>query len=268
MEKIMNMPDDINQFRKLQRALLLARRLAVTTNQHRHWNDAIDRLLIEGFPFMRQLTIGIYWPYKGEYDPRFVMREFRKGGAIAALPIVIQKAAPLQFRKWWPGAPVIKGVFGLPNPDGTAVLQPDALLIPPIAFDLEGYRLGYGGGYFDRTLAGLTPQPLKIGVAFELSRMESIFPQPHDIPMDFVVTETAIHHVSPGGLVKLQDPGKATEIAEQLMKARKSNPGCGFTQSESSDTFGERATVREYASPPCFAHELDPDYWGQREKHE
>ncbi len=238
----MNMPDDIKQFRKLRRAELLAQRLAITNDQYRQWNASITRLLIRGFPFLQRMTIGLYWPYKGEFDPRFAIREFRKGGAVAALPIVIQKAKPLQFREWWPGVPVTKGVFDLPIPDGTAVLQPNALLIPPIGFDLKGYRLGYGGGYFDRTLANIIPQPLKIGVAFELSRMETIYPQPHDIPMDFVVTETAIHYASSGGLISLREPKEATQIAEQIIR--------------------ERDSVHQYSSPPCYANELDPNYWG------
>ncbi len=238
----MNMPDDIKQFRKLRRAELLAQRLAIADDQYRQWNASITRLLIEGFPFLQGMTIGLYWPYKGEFDPRFAIREFRKGGAIAALPIVIQKAKPLQFREWWPGVPVTKSVFDLPIPEGTAVLQPNALLIPPIGFDLKGYRLGYGGGYFDRTLANISPQPLKIGVAFELSRIETIYPQSHDIPMDFVVTETAIHYVSPGGLISLREPKEATQIAEQIIR--------------------ERDSVHQYSSPPCYANELDPNYWG------
>jgi 5,10-methenyltetrahydrofolate synthetase len=87
---------------------------------------------------------------------------------------------------------------------GTQAVTPGALLIPPIGFDAQGYRLGYGGGYFDRTLASLDPQPLKIGVAFELSRIETIRPQPHDIPMDFIVTEAGIHRVGPGGLQRVE----------------------------------------------------------------
>lgn len=166
------------------------------------------------------MTLGLYWPYKGEFDPRFAVREFRKGGAICALPVVIQKGKPLQFREWWPGVRVVNGVFNLPIPEGTAVLQPKAMLIPPVGFDLKGYRLGYGGGYFDRTLAEMTVQPLKIGVAFELSRMTTIHPQPHDIPMDFIVTETAIHYVSPSGLIALRDPKEATQLAEQIIGQR------------------------------------------------
>ena len=216
----MNMLEDVKQFRKLRRSELLAQRMAITIEQHRQWNSSITRLLIAGFPFLRRMTIGLYWPYKGEFDPRFAIREFRKGGAIAALPIVIQKAKPLQFREWWPGVTVTKGVFNLPIPEGTAILQPNALLIPPLGFDLKGYRLGYGGGYFDRTLADMTPQPLKIGVAFELSRITTIHPQPHDIPMDFIVTETAIYYVSPDGLISLREPKEATQIAEQIVWER------------------------------------------------
>jgi 5,10-methenyltetrahydrofolate synthetase len=262
MEQVMNMSDDVKQFRKLQRSELLAQRLAITNDQYRQWNDAINRLLINGFPFLQRMTVGLYWPYKGEFDPRFAIREFRKGGAIAALPIVTRKAEPLQFREWWPGAPVTKGVFNLPNPDGTAVLQPNALLIPPIGFDLKGYRLGYGGGYFDRTLASLMPQPLKIGVAFELSRMETIYPQPHDIPMDFIVTEVAIYYVSPEGLVPLREPGEALKISGQIIKARELALNHDSAQCNQKDTDEARTTAREYSSPPCFAHELDPNYWG------
>ena len=75
----------------------------------------------------------------------------------------------------------------------TPTVVPDAVLMPPVGFDGAGYRLGYGGGYFDRTLASLSPRPLAIGVARELSRMETIRPQSWDVPMDFVITEEGIH---------------------------------------------------------------------------
>lgn len=260
----MNMPDEIKQFRKLQRSGLLAQRQAVMDHQYRQWNATITRLLLNGFPFLQRMTIGLYWPYKGEFDPRFAIREFRKGGASATLPIVTEKAQPLQFREWWPGAPMVKGVFNLPNPDGTSVLEPNALLIPPIGFDLMGYRLGYGGGYFDRTLASLMPQPLKIGVAFELSRMESICPQPHDIPMDFIVTEVAIHYVSPVGLIPLRKPGETIKIAEEIIGERGlTSKNHDPAQCNRKDASEARTTVLGYSSPPCFAHEMDPHYWGQ-----
>ena len=93
------------------------------------------------------------------------------------------------------------GVLNLPVPQGTEILVPDALLIPPVGFDEGGYRLGYGGGYFDRTLAAMHPQPKKIAVAFEMSRISTIRPQPHDIGMDFVVTELGVYQAMPHGLV-------------------------------------------------------------------
>lgn len=258
----MNVPGDIKQFRKLRRSELLAQRLAITIDQHRQWSTSVTRLLIAGFPFLHRMTIGLYWPYKGEFDPRFAIREFRKGGAIAALPIVIQKAKPLQFREWWPGVRVTKGVFNLPIPEGTAVLQPNALLIPPVGFDLKGYRLGYGSGYFDRTLANITPQPLKIGVAFELSRIATIYPQCHDIPMDFIVTETTIHYVGPDGLISLRDPKEATQIAEQIIRERDLALHADIPSCSRKGLDLESTSLRQYSSPPCYAHELDPRYWG------
>ena len=80
----------------------------------------------------------------------------------------------------------------MPIPQTEAVV-PDVLLMPPVGFDADGYRLGYGGGFFDRTLAAAAPHPLKIGLAREASRIDTIHPQPHDVPMDFVVTERGIH---------------------------------------------------------------------------
>ena len=201
----MDVPENIASWRKAQRAELIARRLAVPEDKRDQWTAAITRFLVEGFPILHGLVVGFCWPYKGEVDPRFAIRELRRHGARAALPAVVQKAAPLQFREWAPGVAMTRGVFDLPVPDGAPVLDPQALLMPPIGFDRHAYRLGYGGGYFDRTLAALKATPLKIGIAFEASRIDTIFPQPHDIPMDFVVTERGIHHAGAGGLEVVTD---------------------------------------------------------------
>ncbi len=197
---------DVQQWRDARRAELLAARIAVPDLQRRQWNQAITRQLATCFPVLQGMVIGGYWPFRGEFDPRFLMHELRKGGARFALPVVVSKSAPLQFREWWPGAPTVKAVLGLPVPAGTELLVPQALLIPPVGFDERGYRLGYGGGYFDRTLAAMRPQPLKIGVGFELSRMPTIRPQAHDVAMDFIVTEAGVYSVGEGGLVPLQAP--------------------------------------------------------------
>ena len=86
------------------------------------------------------------------------------------------------------------GRYGIPIPADGATLIPDVVLLPLVAFDARGFRLGYGGGYFDRTLAGLVPRPFAIGVAFEVARVNSIRPQAHDIPLDAVVTEAGVDY--------------------------------------------------------------------------
>ena len=214
----MNPQDDLKAWRKAQRAALLARRQAVPLEQHREWTAVMTRRLVGGFPLLGGMTVGLYWPFQGEFDARFAIREFRQRGAVAALPEVVQKAAPLRFREWWPGVPTTPGVYDLPVPD-TPVVVPQALLIPPVGFDKRGYRLGYGGGFFDRTLAAIKPEPLKIGVAFELSRIDTIHPQAYDIPMDFIVTEAGIYRVGAGGL-EVIDEGRAAELAEALVRDR------------------------------------------------
>ena len=216
----MSAPEDIRLWRKTMRAELLGKRAAVSTEQHQAWNDAMTGLLVSGFPMLRQMTVGLYWPFQGEFDPRYAIRHFRERGAVAALPVVIEKRAPLQFREWWPGVATSKGVFDLPVPEGTRVVVPQALLIPPVGFDDRGYRLGYGGGYFDRTLSAISPQPLKIGVAFEMSRLETIYPQAYDIPLDFIVTERCIYHNAPSGLQPVAEPTRVAELATQLLTTR------------------------------------------------
>lgn len=94
------------------------------------------------------------------------------------------------------------------------------MLIPPVGFDSRGYRLGYGGGYFDQTFAILRPQPLKIGVASELSRTAKIQPQPYEVPMEFIVIEPGIHFVIRDALVCLRDPGETIELSGRIMRNR------------------------------------------------
>ena len=125
---------------------------------------------------------------------------------------------PLVFREWWPGVAMTPGVFDLPVPDDTNVVQPHALLIPPVGFDAHGFRLGYGGGFFDRTLAACTVQPLKIGVGFELSRLPTIQPQSFDVPMDFIVTEAGIHVVEDG--LRLITAPECAQRAQALVAER------------------------------------------------
>ncbi len=253
----MAIPHDIRQWRNAQRAELLARRVAVPALQRQQWNQAITRLLVEELPILQWMVVGCYWPYQGEFDPRFAIRRLRSCGARVALPAVVQKNAPLEFREWWPGAPMTRGVLDLPVPDGTELLTPQALLIPPVGFDAKGYRLGYGAGYFDRTLAAMNPQPLKIGVGFELSRVPTIHPQPHDVAMDFVVTEAGVHCVSDDGLTLLGDSWAALRHASSIIHQRGGADRDGNVAVHGLLQTALRGERRPYASPVCYAHEFD-----------
>ena len=212
--------NEIKGWRKARRADLIAARGAFTPAQHKAWSECISALLEAHFAFPPGTMIGFCWPYKHEFDARFVIRRWRDGGAIAALPEVVEKAGPLQFRKWWPGVPMRPGVYDIPVPDGSEVVLPDAAVVPMNGFDECGYRLGYGGGYFDRTLAALDRRVLAIGVGFEALRLPTIHPQPHDIPMDFVVTETGVYRAG-GGMLVLLSTAECAAATTSLLKTRR-----------------------------------------------
>ena len=121
------------------------------------------------------------------------MDELDASGVTVALPIVETKAAPLTFRRWTPETKMVRGDWNIPVPPPDAPeVTPDIALAPLVGWTTESYRLGYGGGYFDRTLAALKPRPFVIGIGFESARLQTIFPQPHDIPLDLILTERGV----------------------------------------------------------------------------
>ncbi len=209
----------IKDCRKQQRGALIARRITVPQDTLQQWNNAISEWIVSGFPLLAGMRIGFCWPFKNEFDARFVIRRFRDRGATAALPAVVDKAGPLQFRKWWPGAPMTPGVYDIPVPDNTEIVSPEAAIVPMNGFDEQGYRLGYGGGYFDRTLAAAMPRPISIGTSFEFARLPTISPQTHDIPMDFIVTEVGLHAITDGHLLRI-DAEECQAHAQRLCEER------------------------------------------------
>lgn len=240
--------DEIKPWRKAQRQALIARRASTSQSERNAWNDAITARLADGFGMPEETIVGYCWPYKGEFDARYAVRRWRGQGAVAALPEVVANKAPLQFRKWWPGAPMRPGVYDIPVPDGTDVVMPDVAIVPMNAFDERGYRLGYGGGFFDRTLAACGRRMVAIGVSYEILRVSTIHPQPHDIPMDFVVTETGIYAAGGEPLASLDTPASRQRFA-RLLDAR------GLPRE------AHRATG--YSSPACYATEF-PEYFGEK----
>ena len=207
------LPADLKKRRNAERAGLIARRLAAPAADHARWSALIEASLRKGFSAFEGMIVGFCWPFQGEFDARPFVTDLRGRGVRAVLPAVVAKDQPLEFREWWPGVAMTNGVYDLPVPDGTSLLTPDALLIPALGVGSRGDRLGYGGGYFDRTLATLHPKPLAVALAFELSRIATIVPQAHDVFMDFVVTETGIEAAVTGGLEKLSAEDCRTRVA-------------------------------------------------------
>lgn len=184
--------DEIKQWRRTQRETLLQQRIKAGARQRRQWETIIEQALRLLLVEPGGKIIGFYWPFKGEFDARPLVGELLEQGARAALPVVVEKRTAMEFRLWQPGDETVPGVYKIPVPKVRNVVVPNVLMVPLVGFDPAGYRLGYGGGYYDRTLASLPDKPLAIGIGFELSRLTTIYPQTHDIPMDKIVTESGI----------------------------------------------------------------------------
>ena len=179
----------VKEWRHLKRAELLAQRMAMLGGGRDSRNKAIAAFALEQLAGFKTANIGFYWPFRGEPDLRRLIRSLLDGGATASLPVVVDKGRPLEFWSWRTGERLRPGIWDIPIPIRRKLVRPDVLLVPLLGFDEAGYRLGNGGGYYDRTLAALTPRPFTIGVGYELGRLKTIRPQPHDIPMDGIVTE-------------------------------------------------------------------------------
>jgi 5,10-methenyltetrahydrofolate synthetase len=179
---------DVACWRKAERERLIASRLTLSaeyrTAQALAIADDLDRLI----PFASGETISMYWPIRAEPDLRHWMRTKWEQGVRIALPVAVALGQPLVFREWRPSGPLARGLWKIPYPaDGTEVV-PTTLLAPVVGFDAACYRLGYGGGFFDRTLARMAGKPLVIGIGYVGAEIRTIFPQPHDIPMNWIVT--------------------------------------------------------------------------------
>lgn len=168
---------------------MIDERLTLTPEERQVRSASIASLLDLTIGKFSGRIVGTYWPFRGEPDLRnWGIRVIERGGRIA-LPVVIQRGWPLEYRIWAPGDPLERGVLNILVPAHGPAVQPDVVIAPVVGFDEAHYRLGYGGGFFDRTLAGMPRKPLVIGVGYARSRIPTIHPQPHDIPMDVIVTD-------------------------------------------------------------------------------
>ncbi|KHQ50037.1 5-formyltetrahydrofolate cyclo-ligase [Mameliella alba] len=188
---------DVARWRQAQRSRLRAARLRLSVTERKKIGEALAvhlrQVLEDRFGGTRGIVFSGYWPIKGEPDLRPLMVELHEAGVTVALPLVETRAAPLTFRRWTPETRMVRGDWNIPVPPaGAPKVTPGIALAPLVGWTAEGYRLGYGGGYFDRTLAALTPKPFVIGIGLQEAWLATIYPQAHDIPLDLIVTENGI----------------------------------------------------------------------------
>ena len=200
----------LKTWRRAERERLIAARTALSPETLDAWRRRMDGFIERSFPGLARCRLAFCWPIKGEYDARHLARTLRERGALTALPVVVAPKTPLKFREWHPGVRLEKGALDIPFPSDSAEVVPNAVLLPMNGWDRQGYRLGYGAGFFDRTLASLAQKPLVIGVSYELAKLDTIHPQSWDLPMDYVVTERGVYRRDPEGLVFLGEPDQGS----------------------------------------------------------
>lgn len=198
-----NLPDVARQVLQDQRQQLrqqaLAAREALSREQCDRHSEFIRRHLQAFFPYLATRRVAFCWPIRNEPDLRPLMAAWQAAdnpGFMALLPVADAPAWPLSFRAWAPDSAMGADRYGIPIPLSGQSATPEALLIPVNAFDAQGYRIGYGGGFFDRTLAALgqaSGRPLAIGVGYSLARVATTYPQAHDVRLDAIVTELGVH---------------------------------------------------------------------------
>ncbi|TCS37764.1 5-formyltetrahydrofolate cyclo-ligase [Paucimonas lemoignei] len=169
----------------------MAQRQAISSVLREEWNAAIGKHLQHLLEWQPARSIGVFWPMRSEPDLRQLFDEWTASGVQLALPVVIDPLLPLKFLAWAPGDPLMKDAMGVWVPaKACGELEPELLLIPCVGYNRDKFRLGYGGGFYDRTLAS-SPRPRAIGVAYSCSRADFAV-ESHDIALDAVVTEAGI----------------------------------------------------------------------------
>ncbi len=186
-------PDDLAAWRKAERERLIDARLEIPPRERLAMSERIAAHLEAAIGDPEGLVISAYWPFRGEPELKPLLGKLAKRGARTALPVVEAKAQPLIFRLWQSGDRIEHGIWKIPIPADGAEVLPDVVIAPVVGFDPQCYRLGYGGGFFDRTLAAMKPHRARLfGVGYAMQAMPTIHPQPHDIAMDCVVTENGV----------------------------------------------------------------------------
>lgn len=191
--RISRVTDDILAAKQELRRAMTARRDAVSIQERAQAATALAALFMSQIAIERDAVIGGYFPFRSEFNVQPLLRVLAETGRAIALPVVTGPRQPLLFRRYRLGDTMSLNRLGIPEPDAHAPeMMPSHLLVPLLAFDDRLYRLGYGGGYYDRTLAALQARgrrPVAIGIAYEAQLVPSVPHGPHDHTLDMVASE-------------------------------------------------------------------------------
>jgi 5-formyltetrahydrofolate cyclo-ligase len=179
----------IRTWRRRQRKRIIARRQSLSTRERHRCSEEISKYLASE-PKYCHGCIGFYWPLDSEIDLRPLMHKFADRSVDLALPVIVEKGQPMEFWAWDAKTRMRnQEIWNIPVPVERRLIVPSVLFVPLLGFDQQGHRLGHGGGYYDQTLAELDQKPLTVGIGYDFAKLETIYPQVHDVAMDVIVTE-------------------------------------------------------------------------------
>lgn len=189
---------DKSEQKKALRKRLVAERLALPDRSVKC--DMLQRVVRIWLVNRPDTVIGAYWPIKGEFDPLPALHRWKEDGELLdepqlrriGLPVVDKLHGTLKFHAWFPGCPMEEDAYGIPKPKDTEVVVPTLLFVPCVGYGPGGYRLGYGGGFYDKTLAELQPKPYTVGLGFTRGYVDDLEPEPHDVPLDAILNDNGV----------------------------------------------------------------------------
>ena len=189
---------DKSQEKRALRKQLVEQRLNMPDRMQRC--DLLQRVMRIWLVNRPDIVIGAYWPIKGEFDPLPALHRWKEDGELLdepqprriGLPVVDKKHQTLKFHAWFPGCYMEEDAYGIPKPKDTEVIVPTLLFVPCVGYGPGGFRLGYGGGFYDRTLATLQPKPYTVGLGFTNAFIGDMEPEPHDVPLDAILNDNGV----------------------------------------------------------------------------
>ncbi|HEY0856766.1 MAG TPA: 5-formyltetrahydrofolate cyclo-ligase [Albitalea sp.] len=175
----------------LRRKLIAARQALPDRLERAVQLQSVLRVWLVGRP---EMTIGGYWPIKGEFDPLPALYRWAEADERRriGLPVLNREDGSLRFHVWYPGCPMELDAHDIPKPKGTEVFAPQLLLLPCVGFGPEGQRLGYGGGFYDRSIAALSPRPAVVGLCYSNGFLPMLRAQPGELALDGVLTDDGV----------------------------------------------------------------------------